>query len=294
MASEYFLTIQGDFVIVGKEPDGDSVRFIAHNPNLYQRLHRAHRIRLSSDGSVQLRFDGIDAPEVHYGTASQPMGTQARDFLLQEMGFRNIEYTGKHSTRVKSAEPESIPGFILSQAAEANGRPVAYALLETQADQLQDGQWAHVDQAMLEKTLNHLLLSTGMAYYTVYTSMPYLHRKHLAQIAFAARENKKGVWAIDATSYFELVDDSSISPEGQLILPKLFRRATDYLKDVAKGFQGNLSDWIIWVSQQSSRNENDLVVLHNTTEVRLSELLLQQNKNVAFQADLLDIMFVEK
>jgi hypothetical protein len=55
---------------------------------------------------------------------------------------------------------------------------------------------------------------------------------------------------------------ASIGPEGQLILPKLFRRATDYLGAVAGGF--------------------------------LSDLLVQANDTVRFQADLLDVVFVEK
>lgn len=293
MSAPYFRVIQGQFVIVGKEPDGDSVRFIANNPDLYRALHRSYRIKPSrADGSVQLRFEGIDAPELHYGSAAQPLGATARDQLLARMGFANIEFK-PDSTMVRSAEPASVPGAILSQAAEANGRPVSYVLLGADAAALKDGHWVYVSSALLDKTMNAFMLTIGMAYYTVYTSTPFEHRRHLRALAAAAREQQIGVWAQDQTDEFMLENDASIGPEGQLILPKLFRRATDYLKDVARGFSGNLSDWIVSVSQ-GSRDENDRVLIDDYIEVQLSELLEQRNRWVAFQADPLDIVFVEK
>lgn len=115
----------------------------------------------------------------------------------------------------------------------------------------------------------------------------------MQKVASQARDSCKGVWELDATSEFVLEDQGSISPGGQLILPKLFRRYTDYLKTVNKGFKGNLVDWLIWVSA-GSRNENDRVVVSNYLEVDFSSLIEQRNKKIVFKADLLDIMFVEK
>jgi len=293
MASPYFRVIHGQFVIVGKQPDGDSVRFIANNPHLYQALHRAYRIKPSHvDGSVQLRFEGVDAPELHYGSAAQPLGAEARDQLLAWMGFANIQFA-PNSTTVRAADPASVPGAILSQAAEANGRPVSYALLAADAHALKDGHWAYVGPELLEKTLNARLLSSGMAYYTVYSSTPFEHRQHLRALAAAARKENRGVWAQDRTDEFTLSSQDEIGPNGQLILPKLFRRATDFLKDVARGFDGNLADWIVAVSH-GSRDENDHVLICGSTEVLLSDLLNQRNSRTVFQADTLDIVFVEK
>lgn len=293
MASPSYLVMKGDFVIIGKEPDGDSVRFIASKPDLYRHLHRAYRIKPSRDGSVQLRFEGVDAPELHYGSAAQPLGAEARDAVLSWMGFDNIVYVDDQSTRVKSADPGSVPGAILSQAAEANGRPVSYILLEQQASQLKEGTWVNLPEDLLKETINYRLLTSGMAYYTVYTSTPFVHRQLLREASASAREAERGVWQLDMTSDFVLEDQSSLGPKGQLILPKLFRRCTDYLKDVAGGYQGNLSDWLIWISK-GSRNENDLVVVNDTIELPLSDLLEQRNRHIVFKADLLNITFVEK
>jgi hypothetical protein len=98
----------------------------------------------------------------------------------------------------------------------------------------------------------------------------------------------------DLTAEFTLEDQASIGPEGQLVLPKLFRRATDYLKAVGGGFRGNLADWLIAVSTSPSRDENDRVIVCGGIELHLSDLLVQANQKVRFQADLLDIVFMER
>ena len=124
--------------------------------------------------------------------------------------------------------------------------------------------------------------------------MPFKHRQFFREVAKSARDDQKGVWAIDTTSEFMLENQESVGPDGQCILPKLFRRCTDYLKDVNKGFKGNLADWLLWISESKSRNENDHVLINDSIEVLLSELLDQRNRTIVFQADLLDIVFVEK
>ena len=43
-----------------------------------------------------------------------------------------------------------------------------------------------------------------------------------------------------------------------------------------------------------SRDENDRVLLKETAEVRLSDLLDQRGRTIMFRADLLDLTFVEK
>jgi hypothetical protein len=151
MASPFYLVIKGKFTIIGKEPDGDSVRFIANNTDIYQKLHRSYRIKPSRDRSVQLRLEGIDAPEVHYGKYGQILGEKARKQLLTRMGFTSIKFSGD---QVDAANPASVSGAILSKAADANGRPVSYLLLEADTEQLEDEDWTRVDADLLKKTLN--------------------------------------------------------------------------------------------------------------------------------------------
>ena len=103
------------------------------------------------------------------------------------------------------------------------------------------------------------------------------------------------MWGVDQTAAFLLAGRASISPpDGALILPKLFRRCTDYLAAVAGGFSGTLSDWLIAVSTSARRLENDLLLLNGETEVALSTVIHQRGRQIRFTADLLDIVFVEK
>jgi len=285
MSAPYYRVISGNFTIVGKQPDGDSVRFIADDPTLFKALHRSYRIKPSKDGSVQLRFEMVDAPEVHYGSAAQPLGDMARDRLLSWMGFENITFAGN---KVKTAEPNQIPGAILTKAGEPNGRPVSYVLLGEEVNALENGDWIFVGEDLLEKTINYRMLQEGTAYYTAYSSAPLAHREKMCEAAAAARDADLGIWAVDKTSEFKLIDQTSVGVTGQLILPKLFRRATDYLKAVNGGFRGNLDDWL-----EANPGQNDRLVVDDI-ELKLSNLLDQRNSRIVFQADLLDIVFLEK
>jgi len=268
MAAPFALAMRGHFVIIGKQPDGDSVRFIADDPELFQAIHRGDRVKLSSvDGSVQLRFEGVDAPELHYGAAAQPLGKEARDQLLTWLGFTQVHYASPTSNTVSASTPEQIPGVILTKAAETHGRLISYVLTAQDAGSIRDGRWVRVGTALLRKTINLRQIEAGMTYYTVYTSTPLEHRRVLRRAAAEARSARQGVWARDTTGAFELDTQDDISPTGQLILPKLFRRCTDYLKAVDRGFEGNLSDWLI-AHTEGSRLENDQLLLPGNVEVR--------------------------
>jgi endonuclease YncB( thermonuclease family) len=88
--------LHGAFVIEGKQPDGDSIRFRPDRPDLLQKLKRADRIEPSNkDGTVQLRLEGIDAPELHDENVAQPFSKEPRDALLTWFGFTDVTYTPK-------------------------------------------------------------------------------------------------------------------------------------------------------------------------------------------------------
>lgn len=297
MAAPYYRLIRGSFVLIGKEPDGDSVRFRPDNPSQLQQLERAYLIKPSPDGTVQLRFEAIDATELHYGGASQPFGAQARDALLKAMGWKSIAYKPDKLT-VTSCTPKEMSGAILAKEAEANGRPVSFVLVGKDADvpasETRHG-WTHLSQELLTKTLNHRMLRAGMAYPTFYTSLPSELRPALITVARSARAAGLGFWPQDSTGLFRLTSPADIGPaSGHPILPKLFRRSTDYLKDVAKGFVGTLPQWI-QAHATGTQTEDDLVEVPTLKgRVRLSSLLQARNDEVAFLPDLMEVVFVEQ
>jgi endonuclease YncB( thermonuclease family) len=291
-AAPNFLLIRGSFVIIGKQPDGDSVRFIADDASLFSQLKNNSRIRLSKDNSVQLRFEAIDAPELHYLGAAQPMGSESRDALLKLMGFKDPQFRTDGAT-VTSAGVETVRGAILSNAAEVNGRPISYVLLEKDAKALTDGTRVKLEDATLQKTLNAKQLLNGMAYLTVYSSTPKAHRNFLRDLTLQARASKLGVWARDASVNFKLIGKDSVNERGALILPKLFRRAISYLNAKAKNPSlGSIKDWMI--STQTSGVPEDDLVKTNLQTVRLSSLLKVTGNQVKFAVDTTELVFVEK
>jgi endonuclease YncB( thermonuclease family) len=284
-----FLVLKGAFVIIGKSPDGDSLRFKPDNQNLLFQLKNSSRIKVSADGSVQLRFEAIDAPELHYGSLEQPLGAKSRDVLLREMGFSNVLLENR---MVRSSQPKEIRGLILSQAAEGNGRPISYVIVGQFANVFEDGSRIEVTDSILEKTLNTLMLQNGMAYYTVYSSTPLSQRNYLRGISAKARAAKRGVWAVDKSLGFVLQKQTDIDVNGQLILPKFFRRASDYLDALGKKeFKGNIKKWLEW-TKNSGKSQNDLVRIDGV-EKRLSDWLEVRGGNVRFAGDILEAVFVD-
>jgi len=293
MAAPFLRAFHGELTVIGKRPDGDSIRFIPDSPEHLDDLQRADRKRISkTDGSLQLRLEGIDTPETHYGPHAQPMGERARDWLLEQAGFSDVVFN--EAGTVTQASPERRAAVVLTKAFDPNGRPISYVLLD-EDDAPADGEWTDVDAELLRRTLNARSLSEGVAYLTLYTSTPATHGRTLRALAREAREEDRGVWAVDETGEFRLADQGSIGPpDGALILPKLFRRCTDYLKAVEGGFAGTLPDWLVAASATGRRPENDLLLVCGETEVAMSAVAQQVNQRIRFTAGLLDIVFVEK
>lgn len=291
MTFESFKKITGQFVLQGYQPDGDSVRFIADDASLYADLHRSYKIIPSKkDGSVQLRLEGMDAPETHYGAAAQPYGDTARDRFLKALGFKSWSLSANGKT-VESSTPASVAGAILTKGADIHGRPISYVLTAPKAKEIHASQALAVDG--LKQTINFHMVAEGHAYPLLYSSTPLAHRTVFREAARLARDTRKGLWPRDETDLFTLDDRASIGPDGQLIFPKLFRRCTDYLKTAAFSHVGyNLDDWLL-----DNPVEDDKLFLelgHRHAEMSLHAVLQQRNHRIAFQADLLSVVFIEK
>src|SRR5262249_12174211 len=157
---EKYRVVRGEYIILGKQPDGDSIRFRADDVNLFKNLPGGGHMKITpSDQTVQLRFQGIDAPELHYQGEEQPFGRQSRDVLLNEMNFGLVTYAGLMVTNVQ----RQVHGAVLVRQAEKYGRPISYLLWEQDADGLTDGAMVDLGPDLLKLTINHLMLERGMA-----------------------------------------------------------------------------------------------------------------------------------
>jgi hypothetical protein len=273
------LCLRGDLVVEGKSPDGDSIRFRPLQPALIRGLMNGDRARASSDGTFQLRLDGIDTPETHYNGAAQPLGVPARDQLLAWAGFTDVRWAGG---TVSASTPATIPAAILTGLVDVNGRPVAFLQVD---DLPPDGETVEVS---LAPTANLALLRSGAAYGTFYMSTDASLRDALRAVAAEARSARLGVWGEDRSAGFTLVSQDSIGPEGSLILPKLFRRCTDYLR--TRRSREALPEWMERMGEQ----QDDEVSVGGAAPVRFRTLISQTGDRIALEADPLDLVFSEK
>ncbi|WP_026204597.1 hypothetical protein [Actinomycetospora chiangmaiensis] len=276
-----FTWIRGRLVVVGYSPDGDSMRFVPDDIATVRGLENGGRVEPSKrDGSIQLRLDAIDAPETHYQDQAQPLGVEARTTLLDAVGFRDVTFDDGGT--VTAATPDSVPAAICAALVEVNGRPVALLVTGDAAAAHEDG--AEVDPAtVVDVSVNATQTSNGRAYLTLYTSTPEPVRRRFVELA-AAATGPGSVWAADRSGGFTLTTQADVGPDGRLILPKLFRRATDYLR-------ADTSDTFLeWLRAQGA--DDDPVEAAGRRTI-LSALITQDGDRIALTASIPDLVFVE-
>jgi hypothetical protein len=225
------LTIEGTYRVVGAAPDGDSVRFTPTEPDQWDLVGGPHTVRRNASGGAQLRLDGIDALETHYPTSGgithQPLefGHQAAASLLDWLGFSGVSRDG--AEKVTAATPEQVPGYLLTRTADIYGRCVALA--GRGPAPAASGSQVRVTPELLTETVNHHQLATGMAYPTFYRKLYPDLRATMTAAVDAARSAGAGLWPGDVTTTgADLTDGVAALADRAVLLPKLFRRLTDY------------------------------------------------------------------
>jgi endonuclease YncB( thermonuclease family) len=273
------LCLAGTFHVLGTQPDGDSVRFRPNDPADWDKVPGATAVRRNVNGAAQLRLDAIDALETHYTppgghTQHQPpeLAHAATAELLDWLGFSGVVRDGE---TVSSVGTDDRPGFILTRGADLYGRCVA---LVGRGD-APAGTQVMVDVALLRQTVNHHLLTTGLAYPTFYTKLYVDLRNELATVAGTAREAKAGVFAEDRTQSGVTVESLATLTDDAVILPKLFRRLAEYLQLNAgdpslAGFENFLAqqDDGIWIIPTGEKTAFDTVVAVDGQTVKLTRL----------------------
>ena len=275
------LCLAGVFTVTGTEPDGDSLRFRPDDPDDWTQVPGPHKVRTNAAGAAQLRMDAIDALETHYTPTGGHLLHQPLDLahaaaaeLLKWIGFRGVQRDGE---KVIAVDQDDLPGFILTRGADVYGRCVA--LVGRGDPPATSGHMINVDVRLVRKTANHRLLTTGLAYPTFYSKLYVDLRRELAKQAGAARDAGKGVFARDRTQKGVEVKTLTTLTDDAVILPKLFRRLTDYLHlngddPSLAGFMTFLSqqDDQLWVIPTGQKTSFDTVVAVSGQTVRLKRL----------------------
>lgn len=255
---------------VGSRPDGDSLWFRPDKPSLLRNLgDPPRRAEFNGGGFAQLRFEGIDALELHYPGSdhqSAPAAVAARDFLLQRVGFSQVQYAPNPDipTSVRSSTPQSIRGHILTRNIDPFRRPVAFVYPGSAPES--DSSSVFLRTPRLNRSLNAKLMKAGHVYPAYYTGLPVDLRYRLTYLAVTAWNADRGLWP---------VDDSRSNPRIRnqqdlmqlAIWPKLYRRLAKYFDDDNTG----LAQFDSWLRDEPGRDDRiwiiprgELARLHNT------------------------------
>jgi endonuclease YncB( thermonuclease family) len=283
--------IEGHVLFPGYAPDGDSIRFLPKDFSALERLRRAPLLRWSdANGSVQVRLEGIDAPELHYAESAQPRGGTARDALFAWLGVTNVHCLADGAT-IADATPPGVACIILANAIDPHGRVIGYLLQSCPSP----GARRHrVDVDLVRKTANHALVASGAAYPLAYRSQPPAHRAAFREAARRARSQALGVWRDDVTARgFALRGARSIGPGGALVFPKIFRRGMEYfIGRTELGFAGTFVDWLRAHGSGGS-DRIDRVNLAHAANVPLWSIIGERDRFVTLERDVLELVWVE-
>lgn len=254
--------IKGTFHIVGRsaagnptsfQPDGDSIHFRPSNPAHLDDLEQVGRpYRLTRIGSLNLRFEGIDATEIHYGRSRQPspLAEQSRDYLTGQFGMNPVNYKAD-GYRVQPPANDGQKGYILSKQLDVHGRPVSFVYSGTTS--LKNGSWQFINTSLLKRSLNYKLLQHGLVYPLFYDTLYSSIREPMREAALTAIFAGAGVWSFDWTNTWVDVRKRDGIVEQYTIYPKIFRRITDFHNE-NEVFRHD--EFVAWLDE---RSENDLV-----------------------------------
>jgi hypothetical protein len=278
-----FVLIQGTFhlanrtsagVETGFEPYGDSIHFKPRKPSLLDRLERVGSpYRLSNIGSTQLRFEGIDALELHFrpdnGPEShqpRPLADESRDYLTGRYRLNPVPYVQPRGIRVDPPlQRDAAPGYILSRALDAHGRPISFAFVGDPP--ATDGSEVRLEVPLLRRSLNYRSLSNGHAYPLFYDTLFADLRSALTTVADNARSDGKHLWARDRSQDGLAVDAQADLEQDGVIFPKLFRRLTEFFTEP----QSALANFLGWLAKTEEQVldlvENNFTHFDNLVEV---------------------------
>jgi endonuclease YncB( thermonuclease family) len=261
-----------------------TVRFAPDAPRLLDRLRGAWRLRRSTaDGSVALRLDGVELPELAYaGELRQPYAVRAHEELLERCGLHPDLYG-----EPPEAGPD-VPAAVLADRADPAGRLVAVVVVGD--DLPPDGEHVRAAPALVERSVNAAVLRGGTAYADLHEATPAPVRDVLREAARFAREASGGLWRLDRSNEFTLAGLESLTvPLGQVVLPRLFRRCAGLLRDPgARGL--TLPDWL-----RRDPARDDLVLeRHAVAPLPLSELVEHDGETVRLTTSPLNLVMVDR
>jgi endonuclease YncB( thermonuclease family) len=229
-----FYAIKGNFVPSAGVPDGDSVRFRAKNLALWKKLEgRPPQIGtgVETKGTVQLRFEGIDAIEK---AAQKPLADDAKHSMFALIGY----------DKEKRPTPD---GYVLARMTDdKTGRPIAFVFAGKCP--WADGAEVRLTAAQLRKSVNYKQILAGYAYPLYYNTLFAELRRTFDVALKAARAARRGYWPTDKTRKGVVFKGAASLATIDPVWPKLWRR----LQEFARGGKP-MSQFIAFLEQKNER-----------------------------------------
>lgn len=276
-----YKVIAGTFHIKGFQPDGDSIRFQAANQANWD-FFTWETEAVKNTKKKQLRVEAIDALETHYEGYHQPraFALAALESMLELLQITTVTYS-LSLTQIVDAN-DNKPGFIASANTDQFGRPISYVFPKTAP--LIDGTVMDSSQLPVEESINFQLAREGLVYPTFYTTTDRFFAEKIRAVVARARKTKRGIWSIDRTPDFTLLDIRTLQ-EDNLIMPKLFRRLVAFYDNYSDF--GKLADFM-------KKQRDNLVLWDGTKKKSLADLMTFNGRRMTMKTPIEDILFSPK
>ncbi|MHC4758559.1 MAG: thermonuclease family protein [Planctomycetota bacterium] len=269
-----YTLIRGRFYVVGYQPDGDSLRFEADSP---QHWNPVGNVGVNNDSRIQLRFEGIDTPEVHVGQNHQPLdlANAARDRMLDILNITNVQYSANGKTI--TAANENRRGTILVSGV-AIRRPICFVFSGDRFGNANSGSQYNPTLAQILSSVNATLLEEGHAYPLFYRTLDVAVRDAFTNLAIAAYNARRGLWPYDWSENFSARNLDDIEYY-YCIFPKVFRRLLRYMRNhtSGRGFVSALAH------NQSGTNDRLELVTNPDVNIRLADVLQQTGNSTTIK-----------
>ena len=276
-----YKVIAGTFHVKGFQPDGDSIRFQAINQASWDFFTWVTEAEKNTK-KKQLRVEAIDALETHYEGYHQPraFALAALESMLDLLQITSVTYS-LGLTQIVDAN-DGKPGFIASATTDPFGRPVSYVF--PKSAKLTDGVVMDSETLPIEDSVNFQLAREGLVYPTFYTTTDRLIAEKIRAVVARARKTKRGIWSIDRTSDFMLLDIRTLQ-EDNLIMPKLFRRLVTFYDSYSEF--NKLPDYM-------KKQRDNLVLWDGTKKRSLADLMTFDGRRIQMKTPIEDILFSPK
>jgi endonuclease YncB( thermonuclease family) len=232
------------------------------------------------DEKITIRLQGIDAPELHYGT----------HWFRQHWGARAVKELENLLEPYVNGSRNTIDAYVYTWVDHPNDVFDIYGRFIGDIIIVKDN-----------KNVNHWLVEEGWAFPTFYNSMSKQEISILNSKSKSAQNNSKGIWNrySDKLVPFEYELQTArgrnaerieaATDNGNLNLPKLFRRQVDYN-------EGGNADGKSFVDYLIERNDEfyltkDFLERRTNAELHKFSETIDENGNIKFEPD--EFVFVE-